>query len=146
MGPQNSKRLKYWARYEPEFMTDLFYSTRILIKTKNLKGQFTQNLKNGSDIYEHIQKVRSIFSIWFGVIKCHLIPTKRAAVGRRGWSDNQWLGKEGFKRYFTSGLILWRLSWVLKVSSRAPARNIPYNNIEYKLLNLHTVREPTLAS
>ena len=65
-------------------MTDLFYSIKILIKTKNLTGQFVQNLKNGSDIYEHVQKVRSIFSIWFGVIKYHLIPTKTAAVGRRG--------------------------------------------------------------
>ena len=65
-------------------MTDLFSSTKILIKTTNLKGQFAQNLKNGSDIYEHFPKVRSIFSIWFGVIKCHLIPTKTAAVERRG--------------------------------------------------------------
>ena len=65
-------------------MTDLFYGTKILTKTKNLKGQFAQNLKNGPDIYEHVQKVRSVFSIWFGVIKYHLIPTKTAAVGRRG--------------------------------------------------------------
>ena len=63
-------------------MTELFYSTKILTKTKNLRGQFAQNLKNGSDIYEHVQKVKSIFSIWFGVINCHLIPTKTAAVGR----------------------------------------------------------------
>ena len=84
MGPQNSKRLKYWAKYEPGLMTDLFYSTKILIKTKNLKGQFAEILKNGSDIYERVQKVRRIFSIWFGVIKCHLIPTKTAALGRRG--------------------------------------------------------------
>ena len=84
MGPQNSKRLKYWAKCEPGFVTDLFYSTKILIKTKNLKGQFAQNLKNGFDIYEHVQKVRSTFSIWSGVIKCHLIPIKTAAVLRRG--------------------------------------------------------------
>ena len=63
-------------------MTELFYSAKILTKTKNLRGQFAQNLKNGSDIYEHVQKVKSIFSIWFGVINCHLIPTKTAAVGR----------------------------------------------------------------
>ena len=63
-------------------MTELFYSTKILTKTKNLRGQFAQNLKNGFDIYEHVQKVKSIFSIWFGVINCHLIPTKTAAVGR----------------------------------------------------------------
>ena len=53
-------------------MTDLLYITKILLKTKNLKGQFAQNLKNGSDIYEHVQKVISTFSIWFGVINFHL--------------------------------------------------------------------------
>ena len=82
-GPQNNKHLKYRAKYEPGFMAYLFYSAEILIKTKNLKGQFKQNLKNGSDIYEYAQKDRSIFSIWLGLIKCHLIPTKTAAVGRR---------------------------------------------------------------
>ena len=84
MRPQNSKSLKYWAKYEPGFMTELFRSTKILIKSKNLKGQFVQNLKNRSDTYENFQKFRNIFSIWFGVINCHLIPTKTAAVGRRG--------------------------------------------------------------
>ena len=32
-GPQNSKSLKYWANDEPGFMTGLFYSTKILLKT-----------------------------------------------------------------------------------------------------------------
>ena len=32
-GPQNSKILKYWANDEPGFMTGLFYSTKILLKT-----------------------------------------------------------------------------------------------------------------
>ena len=38
------------------FITDLFYSTKTLLKIKNLtKGQFVQNLKNGSEhIYEHV--------------------------------------------------------------------------------------------
>ena len=35
-------------------MSGLFYSTKILLK--NLReDQFVQNLKNGSDIYEHVQ-------------------------------------------------------------------------------------------
>ena len=32
MGPQNSKSLKYWPNDKPGFMTDLFYSTKILLK------------------------------------------------------------------------------------------------------------------
>ena len=32
-GHQNSKNLKYWANDEPGFMTGLFYSTKILLKT-----------------------------------------------------------------------------------------------------------------
>ena len=31
-GPQNSKSLKDWANAEPGFMSDLFYSTKILLK------------------------------------------------------------------------------------------------------------------
>ena len=53
MGPQNSKSLKYWANDEPGFMTGLFFSTKIARNLTN--GQFAQNLKNGSDIYEHVQ-------------------------------------------------------------------------------------------
>ena len=33
IGPQNSKSLKYWANDEPGFMTGLFNSTKILLKT-----------------------------------------------------------------------------------------------------------------
>ena len=32
-GPQNSKSLKYWANDKPEFMTGLFYSKKIMLKT-----------------------------------------------------------------------------------------------------------------
>ena len=32
-GPQNSKSLEYWANDEPRFMTGLFCSTKILLKT-----------------------------------------------------------------------------------------------------------------
>ena len=32
MGPPNSKRLKYWANDEPGFMTEIFYSAKILLK------------------------------------------------------------------------------------------------------------------
>ena len=78
-------------------MTELFYSAKILTKTKNLRGQFAQNLKNGFDIYEHFQKVKSIFSIWFGVINCHLIPTKTAAVGRGDEVIISDRGRKGFK-------------------------------------------------
>ena len=75
--------LKYWSNGEPGFMTDLFRSTKILLKTKNLKDQFERNLENGSDIYEHFVKVRSIFPIWFEVITCDLPPNKTAHAGRR---------------------------------------------------------------
>ena len=52
--PQNSKSLKYWANNEPGFISGLFDRTKILLK--NLKnGQPVHNLKNGSDIYEHVQ-------------------------------------------------------------------------------------------
>ena len=33
MGPQNLESLKYWANDEHGFMTGLFYSTKILLKT-----------------------------------------------------------------------------------------------------------------
>ena len=33
IGPQNSKSLKYWTNDEPGFMTGLFNSTKILLKT-----------------------------------------------------------------------------------------------------------------
>ena len=33
LGPQNSKNSKYWANDKPRFMTDLFYNTKILLKT-----------------------------------------------------------------------------------------------------------------
>ena len=55
MGPQNSKNLKYWVNDEPSIMTDLFYSTKIIAKYLT-KGQFAQNVRNGSDIYKHVQK------------------------------------------------------------------------------------------
>ena len=51
---QNSKNLKHWANDEPGFMTGLFHS----IAQNLTKGQFAQNLKNGSDIYEHARKVK----------------------------------------------------------------------------------------
>ena len=35
-GPQNSKSLKYWANDEPGFMSDLLYSTKILLKRVSL--------------------------------------------------------------------------------------------------------------
>ena len=37
-GPQNPKSLKYWAYGEPEFMTGLFYSTKILLKMEQWPG------------------------------------------------------------------------------------------------------------
>ena len=33
IGPQNSKSLKHWANDEPGFMSGLFYSTKVLLKT-----------------------------------------------------------------------------------------------------------------
>ena len=53
MGSENSKSLKYWANDEPGFMTGLFYSTKILLKTLK-KGSVCKNLKRGSDDYEHM--------------------------------------------------------------------------------------------
>ena len=52
MGPQNFRSLKYWANDEPRFMTGLFYSNQDIAKNLT-KGQFEQNLQNGSDIYEY---------------------------------------------------------------------------------------------
>ena len=37
-------------------MTGLFYSTKILLKTKQ-KVRLHKNLKNEFDIYQHVQKV-----------------------------------------------------------------------------------------
>ena len=56
MGAQNFKSLKYWTDDELGFMTGLFYSTKILLKTKQ-KVRLHKNLKNEFDIYEHVQKV-----------------------------------------------------------------------------------------
>ena len=51
-GPQNSKTLKYWTNDESGFDWPILQYQDI---AKNLtKGQFAQNLKNGSDIYEHV--------------------------------------------------------------------------------------------
>ena len=58
---------------------------------------------------------------------------KTAFAGRKRWSDNQWWGKERFKRYlsnFRSDIIKTELR-ILKLPNRAPARNKPYNNISY---------------
>ena len=52
MGPQNFRSLKYWANDEPRFMTGPFYSNQDIAKNLT-KGQFEQNLQNGSDIYEY---------------------------------------------------------------------------------------------
>ena len=46
-----------------------------------------------------MEKVASIFSIWFTVINYHLFPPEQLLVGRRGWSINQGWEKEWFKRY-----------------------------------------------
>ena len=58
---------------------------------------------------------------------------KPSLVGRRGWSDNQWWGKEGFKRYLPNSRpnITETVLRILKLSSRAPAKNKTYNNIGY---------------
>ena len=53
---QNSKILKHWANDESGFMTGLLTVPRYFSKVQ--KGQFAQNLKNESDIYEHVQKVK----------------------------------------------------------------------------------------
>ena len=53
---QNSKILKHWANDESGFMTGLLTVPRYFSKVQ--KGQFAQNLENGSDIYEHVQKVK----------------------------------------------------------------------------------------
>ena len=52
MGLQNSKSLKYSTMDEPGFTTGLFLQYQDIAKNLT-KGQFVQNLKNRSDIYEH---------------------------------------------------------------------------------------------
>ena len=53
--PQNSKSLKFCANDEPGFLNGQFYSTNQDIAKNLAKGQFAQNLKNRSDIYEHVR-------------------------------------------------------------------------------------------
>ena len=57
-GLKNSKSLKYRVNDEPGFITDLSYSTKILLK-KLTKSQFAHNLKNGSDIYDYVNVLKS---------------------------------------------------------------------------------------
>ena len=53
MGPQDSKCLKYSAYGEPRFMSGPFLQSQDIAQNLT-KGQFAQNLKNGSDIYERV--------------------------------------------------------------------------------------------
>ena len=51
-GPQNPKTFKYWTNDELGFHWPILQYQDI---AKSLtKGQFAQNLKNGSDIYAHV--------------------------------------------------------------------------------------------
>ena len=85
LGPQNSRSLKYWANEEPGFYDWPILQYKDIAKNLT-KGQFAQNLKNGSDIYQHVQieeeeegKLNSIqcdtCAAWF-YYKCENITTK----------------------------------------------------------------------
>ena len=65
----------------------------------------------------------------------HLFPPRTALVGTRGWSNNQWWRKEGFKRYlpnFRADIMETELS--LKLLSRI-ILDKPYNNQSFSYKN-----------
>lgn len=44
-----------WSNNDFDFLIGLFFRANILLKTLT-EGQYAQNLKNASDIYEQVQK------------------------------------------------------------------------------------------